>query len=172
MNLRDQLQQEHSKKNTIAIVEWIGKSAARFEQLISLILQSDDKQLTQRAAWALSYVAEKQPSLAEKHMAALLKNLGRKDLPDAVKRNTLRLLISLPVPKKMQGQIMNLCFNYITVPAEKPAIKAFSLQILENMLTDYPEIGGELKTIIETQWENESPAFRSRARKILRKINT
>jgi len=43
------------------------------------------------------------------------------------------------------------------------------LHILENMSERYPEILPELKTIIEARWEFETPAFRSRARKILKK---
>jgi hypothetical protein len=65
---------------------------------------------------------------------------------------------------------MNLCFDYIISPKEKPAVKAFSLTVLQNLSRQYPEIKNELRTIIETQWDNESPAFRSRARKILKEL--
>jgi hypothetical protein len=49
-------------------------------------------------------------------------------------------------------------------------VKAFSLSILSNLSADYPEIRGELKIIIEEQWEHATPAFRSRAKKILKSM--
>jgi hypothetical protein len=57
----------------------------------------------------------------------------------------------------------------VTALGEAIAVKAFSLTILENLCKTYPEILPEIKTIIEARWEEETPAFRSRAGKILRK---
>ena len=90
---------------------------------------------------------------------------------DAVKRNTMRLLQYAGIPEKYQGEVMNLCFDYIISPTEKPAVKAFSLTVLENLSKIYPEIKQELKTVIEDRWDYETVAFKSRARKILKKIN-
>ena len=82
----------------------------------------------------------------------------------------MRILQEIPIPKRFQGEIMNTCFAYISDPSEKPAVKAFSLTVLQNLARQYPDIRKELKLIIETQWENESAAFRSRAKKILKEI--
>jgi hypothetical protein len=58
------------------------------------------------------------------------------------------------------------------VAADTPiAVKAFSLTILSNLSAAYPEIRGELKLIIEEQWEQSTPAFRSRAKKVLREMD-
>ena len=65
---------------------------------------------------------------------------------------------------------MNLCFDYIISPGEKPAIKAFSLTVLQHLSKQYPEIKQELKTIIEDRREFESAAFKSRAKKILKEL--
>ena len=80
----------------------------------------------------------------------------------------MRVLEAVPIPKRFQGEVMNTCFDYIVSPAEKPAIKAFSLTVLENLSKQYPEILQELKTIIEDRWDIESAAFRSRAKKIMK----
>ena len=89
---------------------------------------------------------------------------------DAVKRNTVRILQVVPIPKKFQGTVMNLCFDYIVDPTEKIAVKAFSLTVLRNLSQLYPEIKQELRTIIEDRWEFETAAFHSRAKKILKEI--
>ncbi len=108
------------------------------------------------------------PAFIKKHLGQLVTNLKKKNLHDAVKRNTIRLLQEVQIPEKYQGDIMNICFDFLISPDEKPAIKAFSLTVLDNLSQIYPEIKPELKTIIEDRWDYETAAFRARARKILK----
>jgi hypothetical protein len=64
---------------------------------------------------------------------------------------------------------MNTCFEFLQSAETPIAVKAFSLTILGNLAAEYPEIRGELKLIIEEQWEHATPAIRSRAKRILKK---
>jgi hypothetical protein len=130
----------------------------------------DEYRVTQRAGWPLSCAARIHPALISKHFNKLIKNLHKKDLHPAVKRNTLRILESVDIPKRYHGAIMSLCFDYIQSNDEPIAVKAFSLTVLENMLPWYPDIKNELKLIIEERWNHETAAFHSRARKILKKL--
>lgn len=82
----------------------------------------------------------------------------------------MRLLQDIDIPKRYQGTVMNRCFGYIISPSEKPAVKAFSLTVLQNLSNQYPEIKQELKTVIEDRWDIESAAFKSRARKIVKEF--
>ena len=66
---------------------------------------------------------------------------------------------------------MNLWFDYIASPVEAVAVKAFALTILQKIAQYYPEIMDEVKIIIEDQWEVESPAFKSRAKKFVAALN-
>jgi hypothetical protein len=65
---------------------------------------------------------------------------------------------------------MNSCFELIAEHTTPVAIKAFSLTVLDQLAASYPEIKPELKLIIEERWEHETAAFRSRAKKILKKL--
>jgi hypothetical protein len=169
MNLRATILAEHSKSQTNKIVKWIGSSQSRFDELVKLFL-NDEYRVTQRAGWPLSYSASAHPELISRHIGKLIKNLLKKNLHDAVKRNTVRILQEIPVPTRYHGQLMDTCFRFIQSPDEAVAVKAFSLTIIENMLPLYPDIKNELKLVIEEQWEHQTPAFRSRAKKILRKL--
>jgi len=71
------------------------------------------------------------------------------------------------VPAKHRGRLMDKCFLYISSVDVPIAVRAFSLTILENLSKDYPEIIPELRLIIEENWDRATPAFRSRAKKIL-----
>lgn len=170
MNLRETILAEHSKNNCSRIVKWVGNDQQRFDELFRFFLE-DEPQVIQRAAWALSYAVIAHPELIKKHFSKLLNNLSKKGLHDAVKRNTVRLLQDIDIPEKFQGQVMNICFDYIISPHEKPAIKAFSLTILQHLTKQYPDIKQELRTIIEDRWDHESAAFRSRGKKILKELS-
>lgn len=169
MHLRNTILKEHSKANRDTIVRWVGSDQSRFDELFRLFLQ-DEYRVVQRAAWPISYIVSAHPALIKKHFKNLLKKMKEPGVHDAVKRNALRLLQEIDIPVKFHGEIMSTCFDYTSSPSEKPAIKAFSLTVLEHLAVKYPEIKPELKTIIEDQWEFESPAFRSRARKILARL--
>ena len=169
MKLREQILEEHSKANTARMVAWVGQNQARFDELFRLFL-TDEYRVVQRAAWPLSYCVIQYPSLIKKHFGPLLKNLHKPGIHDAVKRNTMRLLQAVSIPKRYQGAVMDTCFNYIARPGEPVAIKAFSLTVLGELALQYPEIIPEIKLLVEENYERETAAFKSRAKKLLKKI--
>ncbi len=169
MQLRETILSEHSSANCNRIAKWAGSSQQHFDELFNLFL-NDEYRVVQLAAWPLSYAAIAQPALIQKHFGRLMKNLKKPGLHDAVKRNTVRILQDLDIPEKYHGEVMSICFDYIISPVEKPAVKAFSLTVLQHLSGQYPEIKKELKTIIEDRWDFESAAFKSRAKKILKDL--
>jgi len=169
MDLLQLLKDEHSKKQTDRIVAYIGQDKQRFAGLINLFF-SGEYRITQRAAWPLSYCVRHYPELIKPYFKQLLDNLDRKDIHVAVIRNTVRLLQDVTIPAKFQGRVMSRCFEFIQAPETPIAVKAFALSVLSNLSADYPEIRGELRLIIEDQWEQATPAFRSRAKRVLKQL--
>ncbi|HEY2720660.1 MAG TPA: hypothetical protein VGI82_02985 [Chitinophagaceae bacterium] len=169
MNLRETILAEHSKANCDKIVKWVGSSQKRFDELLDLFLHSEYR-VNQRAAWPLSYCVIAHPPLISKNFSKLVKNLHKPGIHDAIKRNTLRLMQHINIPKKFHGPILNICFQYISSNGEPVAIKAFSLSILHNLSKQYPEIAQEIKLLIEERWPYESVAFHTRARKFLKTL--
>ncbi|HEV2478532.1 MAG TPA: hypothetical protein VGS79_02665 [Puia sp.] len=167
LNIHQLLREEHSKKQTDRIVGYIGNDKTRFAGLIELFFKGEYR-ITQRAAWPLSYCVREHPELIQPYFKRLLDNLGRKDIHMAVVRNTVRLLQDVEIPHRYHGRVMSTCFDFIQQPGTPIAVKAFSLTILGRLVADYPDIRSELKLIIEEQWEHATPAFRSRARKVLK----
>jgi hypothetical protein len=169
MDLLKLLRAEHSRRQCDRIVAYIGGDKERFAQLVELFFRGEYR-ITQRAAWPLSYCVRRYPELITPYYRRLLDNLGRKDIHVAVVRNTVRLLQDVSIPNRYHGRVMSVCFEFVEDTATPIAVKAFALSILSNLSAEYPEIKGELKTLIESQWEQATPAFRSRARKILKNI--
>ena len=129
MNLRKQILAEHSKANCEYIVRWIGSHPDRFGELFNLFLH-DESKVVQRAAWPLSNAVIAHPELIIPYYSRLLNNLNGAGNHAGVKRNTIRLLEDLEIPKRYHGKLMNLCFAYICDPVEKPT--SDSIPILKN----------------------------------------
>jgi hypothetical protein len=166
MDLREEILKEHSKKQCYKIVRWVGTSQKRFDELFQLFLTGEYR-VIQRAAWPVSYCVIAHPRFIQPNFSKLIKNLYRDGLHNSVKRNSIRLLQHIDIPEKFQGEILEICFNYISSPAEPVAVKAFSLTVLANLAKLYPEILPELKLVIEEQLLHQTAAFKSRAKKIL-----
>lgn len=160
------LESGHNKGLKDQMVKWVGDEQGKFDALFGFLF-SGEYRLVQRAAWPISYIVAKHPELIQKHFNQVNLALNQPDLSDPAKRNLLRCLQHIKIPKKYGGKIANVCFNYINDPDEKPAIKAFSITVLENISKPFPPLRDELKLILENRFEYESAAFKSRARKIL-----
>ena len=170
MKLRETILKEHSKANCRRIVKWVGDDQKKFDELFKLFM-NDEYRVVQRAAWPMSYCVEDHPGFIKKHFAKLLKALEKPGVHDSVKRNGIRLMQYADIPEKFHGQVMDICFRYISSPAEAVAIKAFSLTVLQKLADLYPEIINEIKLIIDERWNYETAAFKTRAKKLLKEFS-
>lgn len=172
MNIREELLKEkiHLKQQALKITEYACASEKNFKALMQCFL-SDDYRLAQRAAWSVSWAAQKQPDIINPYIQDLIAQLSRKDVHDAVIRNSVRILQKITIPDHLHGTLMNSCFGLIESVTTPVAIKAFSLTTLFNLSKMYPEIQHELKLIIEERWNYETAAFKSRGKTILKQLN-
>lgn len=171
MNIREELlrQQIHFKKHSIAITEFAASSDKNFKDLIDCFL-SKDIRVAQRAAWSVSWAAEKYPEMVQPYIGVLVDQLKRKDVHNAVIRNSLRILEDVIIPEKFHGEVMDACFQFLQNRETAIAIKAFALTVLFNLSKIYPDIKNELRIIIEENMEYETAAYRSRGKKILTQL--
>ena len=170
MNLRNEILKEHSKAQCNKIVNWVGSSQQRFDELFHLFL-NDEYRVVQRSAWPMSYCVDAHPALISKHWKELILNLKKTNLHDAVKRNSIRLMQDIELPETYHGEIMDMCFTYLESPKESLAVKIFSMSVLANLAKHYPEIKPELKLIIEDQQPHQSAGFKSRAKMVLKELD-
>ena len=160
----------HSLLQTNKIVRYVGKDPERFKSLIDIYLAGPYR-VTQRASWSIGKCIEQHPPLVGPHLKRLLDFLKKPGVHDAVKRNTMRLLQYVDIPKRNHDQVLNICFDYLQEKNLPVAIKVFSMSVLPDIIHDKPELQQELRIILEDQFPYSSAAFRSRARKVLKDIS-
>ena len=166
MDIRQALMDEHSKRQTMAIVEFIGDDAGRFAELMKLFFGGEHR-LTQRAAWPMNYCAERRPELIRPYLPKLLDCLKRDDLHDAVKRNVVRLLQYIEIPPRLMGKVYGHCVDLVDNSYEPVAVRAFALTVAARIAKSEPDLMNELRLIVRKHLPHTTAAFQKRAREIL-----
>jgi len=165
MDIKEALLAEHSKIQSQRIADYIGKDPVRFAELMTLFF-GQEYRLTQRAAWVLSHCADRYPELIHPHLEEMIHNL-RNNVHVAVRRNTLRVLQFIDIPEELLGEAVDICFMYLASHDEPVAVKVFGMTVLANICKEEPDLGNELRLLIEEQLPYGSAGFKSRGKKIL-----
>lgn len=168
MNYATELLKEHSRINTNRIAKAIGNDPDEFKKIIDIIYHAEPP-LPQRAAWLLAAVNDNHPELLEPYLSKFINDIQKFKL-DAVRRNMSVVLASHQIPKKLQGTLINVCFDLILSSTEKVVMKVHAMQCIANLAKEHPELIPELKSAIEDQLPKTTAAFHARARMILKKL--
>jgi hypothetical protein len=169
MDLRKEILREHSKAQALKIVRYVGKSRSRFAMLVDVFLEGPYR-VTQRAAWPLNICAEAHPPLIAPHLKKILALVKKPGVHDAVKRNTMRLLQFVDIPRALQGAVADLCFRYLQDKAEAVAVRVFAMTVLGKIAKTNPELKHELILLIEDGLPYGTAAFHSRAKKVMKEL--
>ena len=169
MNFRKLLEKGHSKTTTTIIVEEISRVPKRMSELMDCFVEGP-VQITQRAAWPMSFIAQKHPELLNKYYTLFISLLKKPGKHDSINRNILRAFQFVKIPEKHEGEILDVSFKLLNSFNEPIAVKAFSMTIIHNLSKQYPDIIPELRASIESLMPNASSGIKSRGKKILKAI--
>ena len=168
--LEELLRKEHSIRNTMAIVNYVGDDADKMKVLMSFVC-GNNKLLVQRATWPLGYIVIEHPHLVLPHLDTLMAGLTKAPHP-AYKRNVLKFLREMDnIPEQYHSSIINHCFNIVLQKNDPAAVIAFAIIILGNFYRIYPEIGGEILAAIEPLQHHELPSIKNSSIRLMKHIH-
>ncbi len=168
MDLENYIKNTLYKEHVSVIVDYIGSDTRQFGKLMDLFFSKDNR-LAQRAAWVMSHCVDKNNNLIPPYITKLIRNLYVSN-NDAIKRNTLRILQYIEIPKPLWGEMLEKCFDYLESNNEAIAIRAFAMTVAYNISQHVPEIKPELKALIEEIIIYGSAGLKSRGNKTLKKL--
>ena len=170
MDIAARLEAEHSKSLTTAIVAYVGEDKKRFAVLMKVFLKGESR-VSQRAAWPLSFIAEKEPKLMMPYFDQLIKKLEQRNQHPAIARNILRSFQQIDIPEKHHGLLVDLCFAFIIDQTCPAAIRAFAITVATNICRLYPELKNELYLVLtELNQFPQLPAVKSRTKLSLKSL--
>jgi 8-oxo-dGTP diphosphatase len=155
--------------------DWIATSAIENPVIFKKLLEysfSEDKKLAFRASWTLTKVCDKFPEIIYPFLPAIIESLGKID-NESAQRSFLRI-ISLSTMEnlgtKHHGILAEHCFGALKSGYSAIAIKAYSMEILYNLVLKYPELHNELTATINMLEGELSAGIAARGRMILKKL--
>lgn len=168
-DLKAALNKEHSKVNTVKIVEQLIKRPLELKTVFTII-QQNETVLAQRAAWIISTIQDTQPNLLAPFYRDLLSLVDRK-YHDAVLRASLRSLSKMNIEEKDQGALFDKILILLQKKQTATAIKAWIIDILMSISGKFPTLQQEIKITLEDQLINATPGLKNKIVKAIQKIN-
>jgi len=169
MELEDLLV-DSSKITAEMAVHTIGENPVLFKKVLDFALE-DKEQYAMRAARVIHLTATSHPELIKPYLIQIIQALpGFKT--NGLKRSMTRMLTEhcTEIDEESQGILIDVCFNNLMDLNEKIVLKIYSMDILYEISQQYPEIKRELISSIETQLPYSSNAFKSRGKKMIKKL--
>jgi hypothetical protein len=166
MNIREALRVEHSKRQTMAIVGYVGNDPDRFRELMTVFLGKEYRP-TQRSSWAVNYCAEQHPELVKPYLTKLIDLLEEREGHDAIRRNIARLLQFVEIPHRFRGRVYSVCYDLVDDPTQPVAVRVFALSVAANIAKNEPDLMCELRLMCNKYLPSASAGFKSRARRVL-----
>ena len=167
-NIQEQLLVEISRNNTNYVTKIIGNDATLFDELMNLVFKGSSP-LPLRAAWVVSTVTDIYPELLIPYVEEIINTLLLFE-HTGICRNLLRQLAECKIPDDLQGNLYDICYNWLLSRHQPPAVKVHCMQILFNIAQLEPDLKPELKLILEELIDHESAAIRSRSRQLMMKM--
>ena len=81
-----------------------------------------------------------------------------------------KVLASHNIPQKLQGKLLNLCYDLMLSSDETVVVKVHAMQCITNIAKYHPGLKNELKSAIEDQLPKTSAAFYARAKQISKEL--
>jgi hypothetical protein len=170
MDIKTEILREHSSKQARKVADYVGNNPNRFKSLLEVVVNGPYR-VSQRASWSLNLCVQHHPALIAPHFSAILRIIQKDGLHDAVRRNILRMLQFVKIPKRNQGQVAELAFGFLSNAKEPIAVRVFAMTVLANIAVEQPDLKEELRIVIEDGLPYGSAAYASRAKKTLKLLS-
>ncbi|RXG15632.1 hypothetical protein DSM03_102135 [Leeuwenhoekiella aestuarii] len=159
----------------------LGQEISAEPELINYSLkfiQQGSEELATKAAYGLDIALRSDIKLLKPYLDPFLNALQKNQI-ETVSRIfskicellTSKFLKSEKLSKAEREQILSKCFDWL-IGNEKIAVKVFAMQSIYNLSETESWIPGELKAQLELQFDASSAAFQSRAKSILKKLES
>lgn len=152
-----------------AVIRYVSDDEERLNELVKL-LDSKDERLVQMVVWPLSEICLKHPLPAAKHIPVFIRLLSN-PAHTGIYRNILRLFEKVEIPETELDRMTELGFRFFYDSEMPGAVRCNALSLLDKVCKIEPGLAKEICLYIEGKIAYETPAFRSRGSKFLKKWN-
>jgi hypothetical protein len=141
------------------------------ETKLDLLLQnirSENERLFYISSWALSDISEIYNEILFDKVLYIVETINNSS-HQGLKRNLMKVIQLVAIPEDLEFKIGEMCLCFLKKRDETIAVKAYSVTVLENLLSKNIVFNEEVLFELEKQMIYSTPAFHARAKKYLKK---
>lgn len=138
----------------------------RFRALMDLFLRGEYR-VAQRSAMAVGICAERHPELLRPYLKRMIDRMEEPGVHVAVRRAAIRSLQTADIPPALMGRVADVCIRTIAAHDSAIALRACAMTVAARIAAREPDLGRELRLVIEQQLPYASPGVRARAARVL-----
>lgn len=147
------------------------------------IIFDNDKKISPRAAWVFEFVVKDDIKNLFPVLEYFINNINKVKLDSSIRpcAKIIEILIDIyyknnnpeviqELSEPLKERIIEACFDWM-ITEQKVAVKAYSMNALYLLGTEYDWIHPELKTIMQRDYAHQSAGYKARSRHLLAKID-
>ncbi|MCX6283333.1 MAG: hypothetical protein NTW31_03730 [Bacteroidetes bacterium] len=173
IRLREELKKiinsSRGRVHTDRLVDIIRSNPEWHNELIDIYL-SNEEPCSRRIVWAIDLYSIENPGMIQSYLEKIA-DLLPVFHHDALRRHSLRILSRFPLPAACLGNLINIGFDWLLSTVHPVAVKVYCMEILYTISITEPELRKELADCIEYRLNEETPGFKNRGLKILKKLS-
>lgn len=155
--------------------EWLAMAAIERPEILAWLQEfsfSSDRRLAFRASWTFSKILDKHPELVRNYLPYMIDLMGSVS-NESVIRSYLRIISMNEIADltlKYHGLLADHCFRYLGSGSSTVAVRAYAMEVIYKLSLVYPELAGELSSVIGSLETTGPPGVIARGRQILKKL--
>lgn len=154
--------------NAGLIIQEIGQDQNKFDEIFEGIFHHDPR-IRMRSADIIEKVSKSYPRLLKTHKEQILRNLQNFKQQE-VKWHIALILSYMELNTTEFESVVSKLKQWLSDPDESKIVRTNSMQALVDIAIRYNHSVSKIRSLIEKHLDNESPAIKSRARKLFKKI--
>ncbi|MFK7922133.1 MAG: hypothetical protein AB8H47_09260 [Bacteroidia bacterium] len=168
MNLYEILKARTNRDHMVEIAQWVGEDADRFAEVWRLV-NCGEEPTAPYASWLMDYCLQLHPPHLLPYRKGAL-DLLRQPLHNMIHRNLVKHLYRVPIDEDIEGELYDLAINKINNPQVEIAIRVHCMDVAWEIAKPWPELREELRLVIEGHIVDGSAGFKSRGKRVLKRI--
>ena len=168
--LHSNLSEFQRNRDILKFTTYYLKNKKEIKELIEFSMQGKNGKLAEYGSWLCNHIADKDSTPFQNLEKRIIQVL-HSETNQSILRNWLRIFITIPPKPEFDGEILDICINFIENPKNKVALPAFAMKVMAPICARNPELKNELLDLINLHSEGKTAAYHSSANYFKKIIN-
>lgn len=159
MNLRDLIAGIRKEGNYSEVEDYFIANPNDINTLVQFVINHEPYPIEEYASWVLLHISKRKPERVRGFYNSLI-DVSFSTSNQSVLRNVICIIDNLSISSYRESEFIDLLIKFIQNPKNKVALQVYSIYVLIQFVTKYPELHAEIKQVIDINETEKSPAYK------------